>query len=57
MPYFLDGEKMKEEYRYWFWKWLICKALRHTRIYWLLWGVLVVMAICAWRFGLAGLLM
>ena len=41
--------------RYRFWTWLIRLALRHRRIYWLLWGVLAVGAVCAWRFGLAGL--
>ena len=41
--------------RYRFWRWLIEKACRNRRIYWLLWGLLAVVGICAWRFGLAGL--
>ncbi len=42
--------------RYRFWRWLIGLALKNRRVYWLLWGMLAVLAICAWRFGLAGLL-
>ena len=41
--------------RYCFWRWLIKAALKHRKIYWLLWGMLAVVAICAWRFGLNGL--
>lgn len=29
-----------ENCRYRFWKWLIEQALKHKRVYWLLWGVL-----------------
>lgn len=49
---------MKEHHqcRYHFWRWLICLAMKNSRIYWLLWGMLVVVAICAWQFGLAGVL-
>lgn len=32
--------------RYHFFKWLVRMALRHRRIYWLLWGILaVIMAV------------
>ena len=41
--------------RYRFLRWLIEKACHSRRIYWLLWGVLVVVGICAWRFGLVGI--
>ena len=43
-----------EASRYRFWRWLIELALKHRQIYWLLWGILAVIAICAWRFGLNG---
>lgn len=43
-----------ESCRYRFWRWLIGLALKHRQIYWLLWGILAVIAICAWRFGLNG---
>ena len=36
---------------------LIEKAISSRRIYWLLWGMLAVTALCAWRFGLSGLLL
>lgn len=41
--------------KYKFWRWLIEKAIRNKRVYWLLWGCLAVIGICAWRFGLLGL--
>ncbi len=49
-------ENNHHECRYRFWRWLIELALKHWQIYWLLWGILVVIAICAWRFGLSGLI-
>jgi len=56
---FLKGGKMKDDHdcRYRFWRWLIEKAISSRRIYWLLWGMLAVTALCAWRFGLSGLLL
>ena len=41
--------------KYKFWRWLIEKAIHNRRIYYLLWGALIVLAICAFRFGLIGL--
>lgn len=50
---------MKDDHdcRYRFWRWLIEKAISSRRIYWLLWEMLAVTALCAWRFGLSGLLL
>ena len=39
--------------RYKFVKWLINKAIAHDKVYWLLWGILAILGVCAWRFGLA----
>lgn len=41
--------------KYKFRKWLINKALKNKPLYWLLWGFLVVLGICAYKFGLAWL--
>ena len=38
-----------------FWQWLINKALKSAKIYWLLWGLLVILALGVWRFGWVGL--
>lgn len=42
--------------KYKFWRWLIGMAIQNRRVYWLLWGFLVVLAICAFKFGLVGVL-
>ena len=48
-----DNQKIA---RYRFWKWLIEKAILHRHIYWLLWGILIVLGLCAWQFGLGTVL-
>lgn len=40
--------------KYRFWRWLITLATANKKVYWLLWGMIAVMAICAYKFGFAG---
>lgn len=42
--------------KYSFWKWLVQYATKNQRIYWLLWGLLVALIVCAYKFGLTGIL-
>lgn len=49
---------MAKEHKYCKWifaKWLITYATTNKKVYWLLWGGLLVLAICAWQFGFAGI--
>lgn len=52
----MDNDVKECQCKYRFWRWLIKTALKNKKVYWLLWGVLVILAICAWRFGLVGIL-
>lgn len=48
-------EEKHENCKYNFWKWLIQYATKNKRIYWLLWGGIGALVVCAYKFGLAGL--
>ena len=40
--------------KYKFWRWVLTKAIKNPKVYWLLWGLIAVLGVCAWRFGFAG---
>lgn len=48
-------EEKHENCKYKFWKWLIKFATQNKKIYWLLWGGIGALVVCAYKFGLAGL--
>jgi hypothetical protein len=48
-------EEKHENCKYNFWKWLIQYATKNKSIYWLLWGGVAALIVCAFRFGLVGI--
>lgn len=46
----------KSKHKYWFWRWIILSIIRFDKLYFLVWGILVLSTIVCFKSNIADLI-